>query len=107
MEWFEEHRRLELTERNITTLLAKLDDPKSWGIIVPAGHQIRVRAVESAYPATVAEELSNGDVLITREQLVALSTEGASVHVEDITVVSVSDAAHYCPPFQRGVHAQQ
>lgn len=39
---------LELTRRNLTTLLAKLDDPLSARTLIDGAHEIAVRAVEDA-----------------------------------------------------------
>jgi hypothetical protein len=37
---------VELTRRNLQTLLAKLDDPKSYRMLIDGEHKIAVRAVE-------------------------------------------------------------
>lgn len=98
MKYIEDRSILELTARNITTLLAKLDDHLSVRTLIsPEG--LMVRAVESAAArGTKTAELaarSEGVVIVTRDELHRLVIPGATVEVAGCTVQSVPDEAHY------------
>lgn len=97
MKWIPETSTLELTARNVSILLRKLDDPQSVRMIgSPGPLQVLVQAVEEHVTDTAAEAAAaEGVITVTREQLAALSTPSASVTVAGITVVSVPDEAHY------------
>lgn len=85
---------VELTERNLAALLAKLDDPLSSRILADGSGSVLVRSVEDgkARSAVAAERV----IELTRSQLSDLLDEpGSTVTVDDITVVSVADSAHY------------
>ena len=89
---------LELTARNITTLLAKLDDHLSARtLIAPEG--LMVRAVEDAAvrgsEAAVLAAGSEGVVALTRDELHQLATPGSTLVIAGYRVQSVPDDAHY------------
>lgn len=93
MKWIEGTRTLELTARNITALMDKLDDPLSARSLRSGCGSIMVTATESP---GAAEDVAAPDTLpLTRKQLAELAVEGAEVRVAGITVVAVPDAAHY------------
>nr|WP_046284157.1 hypothetical protein [Mycobacterium sp. UM_NZ2] len=94
MKWIPEPATLELTERNVQALTDKLDDPLSARTLIsPDPHRIPVTAVESAGAAEAIA--APGTVPLTRSQLQTLATEGATVRVGAVRVVSVPDYAHY------------
>lgn len=93
MQWIEAARTLELTERNVLALTAKLDDPLSARTLRSPCHQVLVTAVESAGAGEAVA--APGTVPLTRNQLAELGTVGATMRVAGVTVVSVDDAAHY------------
>lgn len=88
---------LELSQRNVAALAAKLDDPLSVRTLVSPCRRAMVRAVEdtecsdSAVTAAAAE----GVVLVSRSQLRQLGTVGARVLVAGVRVDAVTNAAHY------------
>lgn len=92
-------RIVELTVRNITALLAKLDDPVSARMLESPGGQVIVRSVAdtSARGSETTTEAvgSEGVVMLTRDELGHLMTPGATVMVAGYTVLSVPDEAHY------------
>ncbi|BBY54146.1 hypothetical protein [Mycolicibacillus koreensis] len=85
--------RLELTERNVISLLNKLDDPRSARTLVcNDGDRLIVTAYEDhALPPHPDEPII---LLLTRTQLEALAA-GRTVRVRDVDVVPVADEAHY------------
>lgn len=93
MKWIRATSTLELTARNVTALLDKLDDPLSARSLVSPCRFITVIAVETAGSGEAV--VGPGTLPLTRSQLEELSTEGAVVRVGAVTVVSVPDAAHY------------
>ncbi|WP_396911360.1 hypothetical protein [Mycolicibacterium sp.] len=99
---------VELTRRNLQTLLAKLDDPLSLRALVDPDDNILIRAVESSDvrggPAAQAALAAEGVVELTRDELQVLvaaldnppaSTAERSVVQGAITVRAVDDDAHY------------
>lgn len=95
MKWIEDTRTLELTARNINALTAKLDDPESACMLRSGCGLATVHAVETVTAEKVVAAAAEGVVTVTRDQLAELATEGATLDVAGITVVSVPDAAHY------------
>ncbi|MUL78968.1 hypothetical protein [Mycolicibacterium sp. CBMA 226] len=100
MRYIESSRVLELTARNISALLAKLDDQLSSRILLCPAGAVMVRAVEDTVvggdeAATRVAATSEGVVTLTRRELQHLSTPGASTVVGPFTVRSVPDDAHY------------
>ena len=99
MKYIEQGRIVELTARNVTALLAKLDDPFSARTLVSPDGQMMVRSVadESARGGENATESvgSEGVVMLTREELWHLTTPGATVMAAGYRVLSVPDEAHY------------
>ncbi|PQM53721.1 hypothetical protein C5U48_02610 [Mycolicibacter virginiensis] len=94
MKWIPETSTLELTSRNVTALNDKLNDPLSARTLIsPDPHMVPVTAVESAGAAEAIA--APGAVVLTRTQLVELTTEGATVRVGAVRVRSVADDAHY------------
>lgn len=99
VKFIETRRIIELTERNITALLAKLGDPLSARMLISPDGGMAVRAVEddatrndeAAAPACSVE----GIVMLTRDELWSLTVPGATVMVGGFTVRSVPDLAHY------------
>ncbi|MCB0930085.1 MAG: hypothetical protein KDB70_19720 [Mycobacterium sp.] len=93
MKWTPDTRTLELTERNVAALTAKLDDPLSARTLITPCQGLMVTAVEddAANPAALAENVLH----LTRSQLLTLAEAGATVTVADVRVVAVPDAAHY------------
>jgi hypothetical protein len=98
MKW-NSNRTLELTQRNITALLAKLDDPLSARMLRSPCQEIIARAVEDADVGSAElkqSRASEGVVELTRSDLhELLETVGATVDYAGITVRSVPDSAHY------------
>ena len=98
MKYIDDDRVVEMTARNITTLLAKLDDHLSARTLIsPEG--LMVRAVEDAAArgsdtAALADG-SGGAVALTREELHQLAIPGATLAVVGYTVQSVPDNDHY------------
>lgn len=84
--------RLELTTRNIKTLLDKLADPQSARALGSGCRRVTVRATEDADRTTT--DTSGGVVTVTRSELDELLA-GAAVTVGGVAVVPVPDAAHY------------
>lgn len=100
MRFIERSGVLELTARNITALLAKLDDQLSARILLCPTGAVMVRAVEDTGfgggdSATQFAATAEGVVTLTRRELQHLSTPGASTVVGPFTVRSVPDDAHY------------
>lgn len=99
MQYIEDGHVVELTARNVTALLAKLDDSLSsrtlmsgaGDLIVRAAEDVAARGCETATRAAGSE----GVVILTREELHCLAVPGAAVVVAGFTVRSVPDAAHY------------
>lgn len=99
VKWIPESRTLELSQRNVNTLLLKLDDPASARtLIAPASH-LHVRAVENAddTDSRVVHTLSKdiAAVVLTRSDLQALRVVGTEILIEDLVVQTVSDSDHY------------
>lgn len=92
MKYEPETRRVELTTRNVTTLLDKLDDPESARALGSSCGRIIVRAIEDT--ERTSTDTSEGVVTVTRSELLALLAE-ETVTVGSISVVPVPDAAHY------------
>lgn len=90
---------VELTVRNITALLAKLDDQLSARTLVSPAGDLMVRAVENAAArgSETATEAAGceGVLTLTRRELQHLSTLGAAIEVGWFTVRSVPDDKHY------------
>jgi hypothetical protein len=90
---------VELTVRNITALLAKLDDRVSARTLISPAGDVIVRAVEGdaarGGEAVTRAVTSEGVVMLTRDELWRLATPGATVMVAGFTVRSVADEAHY------------
>lgn len=93
MKWIPGTSTLELTARNVTALLDKLDDPLSARSLVSPCRFVKVTAVETA--GAGESVVGPGTMPLTRSQLEELRTEGAAVKFGGVTVVSVPDAAHY------------
>lgn len=93
MKWIPASSTLELTNRNVTALLDKLDDPKSARRLLSPCRFVQVTAVETAGGAEAV--IGPGTVPLTRAQLETLKTEGQTVRIGAVTVVSVADSAHY------------
>ena len=93
MKWIPDSDTLELTQRNVTALLDKLDDPLSARTLRAPCGLVQVTAVES--PGAAEAVVAPDTVPLTRSQLWELATEGATVRLGGVTVVSVADADHY------------
>lgn len=93
MKWIPSSSTLELTNRNVTALLDKLDDPLSARSLVSPCRFLQVTAV--ATPGAAEAVISAGALPLTKAQLETLRAEGQTVRVGAVTVVSVPDAAHY------------
>lgn len=93
MKWIPGTSTLELTARNVTALLDKLNDPMSQRTLITPCRFLAVTAVET--PGAAEAVAAPGSLPLTRAQLRTLSTEGQTVRVGAVTVVSVPDAAHY------------
>ncbi|CAJ1505277.1 hypothetical protein [[Mycobacterium] burgundiense] len=93
MKWIPDTDTLELTQRNITALTDKLDDPLSARTLRSPCGQIMATAVPSAGAGEAVA--APGTVPLTRSQLEELAVMGAEVRVAGITVVAVPDEAHY------------
>lgn len=89
---------VELSVRNITALLAKLDDHLSARTLVSPAGDLMVRAVENAAARgseTATEAASYEGVLtLTGVELQHLSTLGAAIVVGSFAVRSVPDDKH-------------
>ncbi|MFT9663682.1 hypothetical protein ACM0CQ_15705 [Mycobacteroides abscessus subsp. abscessus] len=92
MKYDPDPRALELTKRNINTLLDKLDDPASARTLGSGCGRVMVQAVED--DGRHSKDTSEGMVVVTRSELAQL-LEGETMTVGDIIVVPVPDAAHY------------
>lgn len=109
MKWIPETRTVELTQRNLSALLAKLDDPSSVCTLFSPCWALAVHAVDDgtdteAAAAAALEHLTNirhllpdePTVVLARAQLVTVAgTVGAALPARGIRVVSVPDSAHY------------
>ncbi|MDH6245497.1 hypothetical protein [Mycobacterium sp. OTB74] len=108
MKWIADTRTVELTERNLSALLAKLDDPASVRTLVSPCRALAVHAIEDgADPdAAAAETLAcltatrrvpvEPVVVLCRSQLAALAgTVCGALSASGVCVVSVPDSAHY------------
>lgn len=93
MKWIPSSSTLELTNRNVTALLDKLDDPLSARSLVSPCRFLQVTAV--ATPGAAESVIAPGTLPLTKAQLETLRTEGQTLRVGAVTVVSVPDAAHY------------
>lgn len=92
MKYDPDTHRLELTNRNITSLLDKLDDPESARAIGSPCGRVTVRAVEDS--DRTSTDTSGGVVTVSRGELGEMLA-GATVVVGGISVIPVPDAAHY------------
>lgn len=99
MKYFDEGQVVELTDRNVTALLAKLDDRLSARTLISPDGDVIVRAMENG--ATGGNEAatqavgSEGVVLLTRDELWHLTTPGATLTTAGFTIRSVPNEAHY------------
>lgn len=95
---------VELTQRNLAALLAKLDDPRSSRSLVDGTESVLVQSVEDGKarldeaPGYSYAPAAGGALVVelTRSRLNdLLGTVGSTVTVGAVAVVSVPDAAHY------------
>lgn len=94
---------LELSRRNLTVLLAKLDDPLSARALVAPDGQLMVRAVEEeGYAAGRHAQLSEGVVQLTRREILCLLTSldrgcgtPRAKRIGNVSIRAVEDAEHY------------
>jgi hypothetical protein len=98
MKW-NSNRTLELTQRNLSALQAKLNNPLSARMLRSPCQAIIARAVEDADAGSAElkqSHVTEGVVELTRSELhELLETVGATVDFAGITVRSVPDSAHY------------
>ncbi|TDZ45716.1 hypothetical protein [Mycobacteroides franklinii] len=108
MKYIDEGRVVELTERNVTALLAKLDDHLSTRTLMSPAGEVMVRAVENGAAGgneTAAQAVgSEGIVVLSRDELWHLTTPGATLTTAGFTIRSVSDDAHYADRAPGGVY---
>lgn len=99
MKYIDEGRVVELTDRNITALLAKLDDHLSARTLISPAGDVIVRAIENDAAgggvAAIEAVSSEKIVVLTRDELWHLTTPGAALMTAGFTIRSVPNDAHY------------
>ncbi len=96
MKYIKDVRTIELSARNVTALLAKLSDPLSARTLAAPGGDVFVQAVEDNDVRGSASGLdAESVVMLTRDELWALTSAGTTVLVGGYMVLSVPDSVHY------------